>query len=179
MLMDATNAHLLVVDIQERLLPAMAEPAEVVANARISLAAAAALGVPVTVSEQYPAGLGHTVSELRDATGNEVHAKTEFSCLANPAIADRVAALDRRQLVVIGLEAHVCVLQSALDARLRGLDVFVVADAVGSRKAASREHALQRLRDEGVRVVTTEMIVFEWLRDARSPQFRALSQLVR
>jgi nicotinamidase-related amidase len=131
------------------------------------------------VSEQYPAGLGHTVSDLRAAAGNEVHAKTEFSCLANPAIADRVAGLERRQLVVLGIEAHVCVLQSALDARDRGLDVFVVADAVGSRKPASREQALQRLRDEGVRIVTTEMVVFEWLRDAGSPHFRALSRLVR
>lgn len=178
MLMDAADTQLLVVDVQERLLPAIAGAAEIVANARIALTAAEMLAVPVTVSEQYPKGLGATVPELR-RDPVDTFAKTGFSCLADPVLAARLSAANRRQIVVLGVEAHVCVLQTALDAASRGFSVFVIADAVGSRRIESRDHALRRMAGEGVRVVTTEMLVFEWLRDASSPHFRALSQIIR
>jgi nicotinamidase-related amidase len=178
MLMDAGAAQLLVVDMQARLMPAIAGAEAIVANARIALGAAAALGVPVTISEQYPTGLGPTVADLGVA-GVEPLAKTEFSCLANAALAARLAAAGRPQLVLLGAEAHVCVLQTALDAAAGGYAVFVLADAVGSRRVESRDHGLRRMAAEGVRVVTTEMLVFEWLRDAQSPHFRALSRLIR
>jgi nicotinamidase-related amidase len=180
MLMAAEAAQVLLVDVQERLLPAMANAEEVAANAALVLHAAQALGVPVTVSEQYPQGLGPTVPALRQAAGgDEPFAKIEFSCLKNAAIAERLRGLGRRQLVVAGVEAHVCVLQSVIDARDEGFEVFVVADATGSRKPESRERALARMAAAGAQVVTAEMAVFEWLERADSPRFRELSKLVR
>ena len=179
MLMAAEASQVLLVDVQERLLPAMANPEEVAANAALVLHAAQALGVPVTVSEQYPKGLGPTVPALRQAAGGEAMEKIEFSCLKNAAIAERLRGLGRRQLVVAGVEAHVCVLQSVIDAAREGFEVFVVADATGSRRPESRERALARMAAAGAEVVTAEMAVFEWLGRADSPRFRELSKLVR
>lgn len=179
MLIDADRSQLLVVDVQARLLPAVAEPEAVLASARILLAAAGELGLPVTVSEQYPAGLGPTVPELTPPPGTEVLAKTEFSCLRNPVIAGRLAGLGRPHLIVLGLEAHVCVLQTVLQAMVEGFAVFVVADGVSSRRRENRDLALARMRAAGASVISTEMAVFEWLGDARVPAFRALSRLVR
>jgi nicotinamidase-related amidase len=179
MLMAAEATQVLLVDVQERLLPAMANPGEVAANAALVLHAAQAMGVPVTVSEQYPKGLGPTVPALRQAAGGEPMEKIEFSCLKNPAIAERLRGLGRRQLVIAGVEAHVCVLQSAIDARGEGFEVFVVADATGSRRPESRERALARMAAAGAEVVTAEMAVFEWLERADAPRFRELSKLVR
>ena len=179
MLMAAEAAQVLLVDVQERLLPAMANPQEVAANAALVLHAAQAMGVPVTVSEQYPKGLGPTVPALRQAAGGEPIEKIEFSCLRNPALADRLRGLGRRQLVVAGIEAHVCVLQTVADARAEGFEVFVVADATGSRKPESRERATARMAAAGAEIVTAEMVVFEWLGRADVPQFRELSKLLR
>ncbi len=179
MLMAAERSQVLLVDVQERLLPAMANAGEVTANAALVLHAAQALGVPVTVSEQYPKGLGRTIPALRQAAGGEPMEKIEFSCLRNRGLAERLRGPDRPQLVVAGIEAHVCVLQSVIDAREEGFEVFVVADATGSRRPESRERALSRMAAAGAQVVTAEMAVFEWLERADVPQFRELSKLVR
>lgn len=179
MLIDVDRAQLLVVDVQARLLPAMAEPEAVLASARILLAAAGELGLPVTVSEQYPAGLGPTVPELALPPGTEVMAKTEFSCLRNPAIAERLARLDRPHLVVLGIEAHVCVLQTVVEAAAASFVPCVVADGIASRRRENRDLALARMQSAGAVVVSTEMAVFEWLGSASAPAFRTLSRLVR
>lgn len=183
MLVDASLSLLLVVDVQDRLAPVMDDRDRVVRNSTILMKAATELGVPVVVSEQYPKGLGPTIPELRSlARDEDVYAKNTFSCLRDEAIAARFAAENRPQTIVAGIESHVCVLQSALDLvdrRGNGGGVFVVADAVDSRRPDSREIALDRLRQAGVSVVTTEMVVFEWLRTAASPSFKALSKLIR
>lgn len=169
MLIEAHRSQVLVVDVQARLLPAMEDPEAVLASGRILLAAAGELGLPVTVSEQYPAGLGPTVPELAPPPGTEVLAKTEFSCLSNPAIAARLAGLDRPQLVVLGIEAHVCVLQTVVQAVAEGFAPCVVADGVSSRRRENRDLALSRMRAAGATVISTEMAVFEWLGSASSP----------
>lgn len=179
MLLDADRSQLLVVDVQARLLPAMSEPEAVLASGRILLAAAGELGLPVTVSEQYPAGLGQTVPEFVPPPGTEVLAKTEFSCLRNRAIAERLAGLDRPQLVVLGIEAHVCVLQTVVQAVAEGFTPCVVADGIASRRRENRDLGLARMRAAGATVISTEMAVFEWLGSASAPAFRTLSRLVR
>lgn len=180
MLIDASRSLLLTIDVQERLAPAMSGREEAVRNAAILLRAANELGVPRVLSEQYPQGLGHTVEDLRAlAEEGDVLSKVEFSCWRNAPLKERLADAGRDQIVVSGIEAHVCVLQSALDMNDEGRSVFVVADAVASRRPESKEIALQRMREAGVAIVTTEMVVFEWLRAASSPAFKTLSKLIR
>lgn len=180
MLLSAADACLLVVDIQDKLLPAVRNQDAVVANTRVLLQAAASLSVPVLASEQYPRGIGHTVAPVAELLpeGSLVE-KLHFSCLADPGFARRFAALGRGQAVVCGLEAHVCVLQTVEQLLSAGHEVFVVADAVSSRAEASHELALRRLEADGARIVTTEMVVFEWLGQAGTPVFRELSRLIK
>lgn len=179
MLLEREKSQLLMVDVQERLLPAMSDPALVLKNGGRLLEAARTLAVPVLVSEQYPAGLGRTVPELANlAPANAVHEKIEFSCFANPALHVALAA-PGRQTVILGIEAHVCVLQTAIEMAAASQDVTIVVDAVGSRVADSKEVALRRMQDAGVRLATTEMVLFEWLRRAGTPEFKAISKLIR
>lgn len=180
MLIERQRSCLLVIDVQERLLPAMAEGGNVVANAAVLIKAANRLGVPVLLSEQYPKGLGPTVAALSALVpeGPAV-AKTEFSCAAAPGYLDRLRATGRDQLVLAGIEAHVCVLQTALQFRSLGYAVFVVADAVSSRKLESVGLALARMREAGAVPATTEMVLFEWLSRAGTAEFKELSALIR
>lgn len=156
------------------------EAAGEVADAVVRLASLARrLDVPVTVSEQYPKGLGATVESVRAAVGNTATTlqKIEFSCLANETLARRIETLTasgREQLVVAGIEAHVCVLQTVLDLADNGQQVFVVAAAIGSRAAASKQLALQRMRDAGATIIDVEMAMFEWLERAGTPEFKEL-----
>ena len=180
MLIERDKSCLLVVDVQEKLASAMTDPASVIRNAGILMRAAARLGVPLVVSEQYPQGLGPTVPELRALAPESARlAKVSFSCAGDPALQQRVKAVQRSLIVIAGLEAHVCVLQSALGFRQAGYETVVVADAISSRAPASREAALQRLRENGVEVATTEMVVFEWLGQAGTPEFKELSRLIK
>lgn len=182
-LLAAERSQLLIVDVQERLLPAMAAPDAVVAGCRTLLRAAGELAVPTLLSEQYPRGLGPTVAPVRDAAaGVSAVPKLAFSAWREPALA--VPLRDRRaggrdQVVVAGLEAHVCVLQSCIDLHEAGFAVACVTDAVSSRAAASVETAKARLLHAGIALVTVEMVVFEWLGQAGTPAFKTLSALLR
>ncbi|MDX6749066.1 isochorismatase family protein [Geminicoccaceae bacterium 1502E] len=180
MLVRRDRSLLLVVDIQARLAPAIHEVEPLVGRVGVLLEAARRLAVPVMVSEQYPQGLGATIEPLQPRLeGARFLSKTAFSCADEPLIHAAIAQSGRDQVVLCGTEAHVCVLQSALGFRALGLEVFVVADAVGSRHPESRDLALARLRHEGVVVVNTEMVVFEWLQRAATDEFRAVSPLIK
>lgn len=177
MLMRAETSCLLVVDFQERLMPAIHQADQVVANGVWLIQIAQRLGVPILASEQYPQGLGHTVSAIRQLlpAGAFVE-KTHFSCAAELECMRRIDVLDRSQIVLVGAEAHVCVLQTALGLRVAGKDVYLVADGVSSRSPTDVQLALERMRAEGVRVVSREMVVFEWLHRAGTETFRAISR---
>jgi nicotinamidase-related amidase len=180
MLIERDKSCLLVVDVQEKLASAMADPVGVIRNAGILMQAAARLDVPLVISEQYPQGLGMTVPELRALAPDSARvAKVSFSCAGDPALLRRVKDAQRSLIVIAGLEAHVCVLQSALGFRQAGYQIVVVADAISSRAPASRDIALQRLRENGVEVATTEMVLFEWLGQAGTPEFKELSRLIK
>ena len=179
MLIEHAKSQLLLVDLQERLMPAMAGGEAVVRQISILLQAARQMSVPVLASEQYPAGLGATMTEIaRQLSPGETLAKTEFSCYANPALRARLEAAPV-QIILAGIEAHVCILQTAIDLVAAGRDVFIIADAVTSRSSDSKAVALQRLAGLGATVVTTEMVLFEWLRRADRPEFKPLSRLIR
>jgi nicotinamidase-related amidase len=170
----AAGSSLVLVDVQERLAAVMPARESVVRAAGILLEAAARLKVPVLVTEQYPQGLGATVPELcaKLPEGHVRVEKTRFSACGSLALA-------RPQVVLAGMEAHVCVLQTALELAESGHQVFVVSDAVCSRTEANRLNALARMQAAGIVVTNTESVVFEWLRDAAHEHFRALSKLIR
>lgn len=180
MLMDADAAFLVVIDMQERLLPAMKDNALVEHNCSILMQTARQLELPTVVSEQYPKGLGRTVQALADlAPEGSVFPKVEFSCARDPNIMAHIEGWSRKQAILCGVEAHICVLQTALDLKQRGYDVFVAVDATSSRADPSKEIARDRMIASDITVVTTEMVVFELVRTAASPQFKTLSKLIQ
>jgi len=181
--LSRSRSQLLVVDIQTRLSPAMAPDNTVLARAGILLQSAEILKVPVIFSEQYPKGLGTTELKLTAlAPSARIFEKIEFSCARNPELAGALAAhidAGRDQIVICGIEAHVCVAQTALDLASAGRQVFVVADAVASRRTRDRKCALARFRDNGIGVVTSEMVAFEWLEKAGTDAFKAVLALIK
>lgn len=183
MLCDDSESILVIVDTQTRLAAAMPEAARarVTGNSGILLQAAALLNIPVLVTEQYPKGLGHT--EPAVARRLPVQArhfeKNCFACTGAAGFMDALRGLARRQVVLAGMETHVCVLQSALELKDAGSQVFVVEDAVCSRAEANHHNALARLRGAGIIVSNTESVLFEWLRDASHAQFKQVSALIR
>ncbi len=180
MLMKADAAALLVIDVQERLAPVVVNHEQVIDNTQILMKAAVRLAVPVLISEQYPKGLGPTVAEIAAlAPANAVIAKVDFSCMGESVYARRFKELGRRQAVIAGIEAHVCVLQTAMNLLADNYQVFIVADAVSSRDSRSAEAAMVRLQAAGAVIVTTEMAVFEWLERAGTPAFKELSALIK
>ncbi|MBW7835829.1 MAG: hydrolase [Sphingomonadales bacterium] len=184
MLLERHRSQLLVVDIQDRLLPHIANKAEVVANTEVLLTAARRLDIPVTVSEQYPKGLGPTAARLSPfLEGTKIFEKMHFSCAADAEIRRHIRHLDqasgRDQIVICGIESHVCVLQTALGLAQAGHYVAVVVDAVGSRRRESWDAAIDRLLKNEIEMVTTEMTLFEWLGVSGTEEFRDLSRLIK
>lgn len=182
-LCQAGSSRLWLIDVQTRLLGAMREEdaTRVVRQATILARVANLLNIPTTLSEQYPKGLGKTEEQLAGVIpANALMVeKTRFSCCGLPEYQRQLEAADRRQVVIAGIEAHVCVLQTALELAQRDHQVFVVEDAVCSRNPENTGNALARLRQAGVIVTNTESVIFEWLGDANHPQFKAASALIR
>lgn len=173
------DCALLVVDLQERLIPKIQHHDRVVDYAVRTIRFFRALERPVIWAEQYPKGLGPTVSAVAaELEGVERREKLAFGFFGDPAIATAVRLTNARQVIVVGVETHVCVLQTALGALEAGLEAYVVAEATGSRRAGDRDAALARMAAEGVRVATFEMALFETLRKAGTPEFKAATALV-
>ena len=176
MLIDIQRSQLLVIDLQERLLPAIHEHERLLTNVIWLIGAAQKVGVPVAAVEQYPKGLGRTVRKVRALLPDGAIApKVRFSAVAAHCLSG-LPGSDRAQIVLVGIETHVCLLQTALELMEEGKEVYVVADCVGSRRESDRELALARMRQEGARIVSREMVVFEWLGDAGTPLFRDVSK---
>jgi nicotinamidase-related amidase len=182
-LSDAAQSLLLVIDIQERLAAAMAPETRdsVLKNTSLLLQGASLLQIPVVRTEQYPQGLGPTEKVLLDHSPEQSKSfeKTSFSCCGTQGFCETGLDPERKQIVIAGMETHVCVLQTAMELQQRGLQVFVAADAVCSRSDDNRGNALERMSKEGVIVSNTESVLFEWLRDAGHEQFRTISRMLR
>jgi nicotinamidase-related amidase len=175
--LTAEGAVLLLVDLQQRLMPVIHDHDAVVARAVRLAEAAQLLGVPIRATEQYPAGLGPTVPPLA-AYPEATLTKTTFSAAADPGFAALLPA-GAGQVVVAGCEAHVCVMQTVLDLLGAGRRVVLATDATGSRDPADKAVAVERARQHGAEIVTSEMVLFEWLRDARHPKFREVQKLLK
>ncbi len=180
MLIERTRSQLLVIDLQERLAPAIHAGEEIIANTCRLLAGARQLGVPTYVSEHCVRALGASVDAIRlAAVDARFFEKSHFSCAAEPGVLKILRQPGRPQLVLTGSEAHVCVLQSALGLQAAGFDIFVVRDAASSRTPENREAGFDRLRAAGVHIVTTEMVLFEWAHQAGTDEFRQLLPLIK
>lgn len=180
MLIRANDSVLVVIDMQERLVPAMQAPARTIKNTRLLLRAAERTGVPAMLTEQYPEGLGRTVREISDAAANSpVYPKMHFACMEDADFARGFRDLGRRQAVLTGMEAHICVMQTAASLVEEGFEVFVVSDATASRTMESEAACLARLSAAGVSIVTSEMVVFEWLGRAGTDAFREMLPLIK
>ncbi len=176
----ASRSALVIVDVHERLLPTIVDADRIVERCRALMKMARLLHVPIFVTEHVPHKLGPTTDQLRSlVTADEIFSKRYFSSADEPSIAQPLAAAGRPQLVIAGLEAHVCVLQTAIGFAERGYRTHVVADACGSRSEASRLVAMDRLRAAAVPVVTAEMVMFEWLEHAERPEMRELIALIK
>lgn len=168
-----------IIDVQERLMPVIEGEQQVLENVNRLIEGAGILGVPLLVTEQYPKGLGHTSAEVELPEGQEVIEKICFSCVGSDTFNQKLKELGAENLVIAGVETHICVLKTALEALDAGYKVHVVADAVGSRKQYSKEIALDRMRQVGAYVVTTEMILFQLMDAAGTDEFKQISKLIR
>jgi hypothetical protein len=180
--MRITKQHTtgLVIDIQERLFPVMWEKKKFLKNCQILIQGLTRLSLPLIVTQQYTEGLGETVEEIKSVL-LEIHhiEKREFSCCDEPSVDMKLAELQAKNVIICGIESHVCVLQTAIDLKEAGFNPVVVMDCVSSRSPESIELAKERFRFEGIMMASVESILFELTRSSAAPEFKAISKLVK
>jgi len=174
MLISKTNSSLLIIDVQERLAPSMHEPRRVIDGCARLLKGADILNIPTIITEQYPKGLGPSLFDIRDAASETAvyFEKTNLSAAAEEGFMELLSSFKKKQIIIAGIEEHICVLQTAVELKEKGFDVFVVTDASGCRSPENERIAVQRLKQEGIFLTGVEMVLFEWLRKAGSPEFK-------
>ncbi len=171
---------LVFIDVQRRLVEAMHDKRHLFANLERMVASAQELEVPVLLTEQLPEKLSGTSERFRLMLENIMAIeKSSFSCCGEPVFMEAFQAMGKKQAILVGIEAHVCVYQTALDLLEQGIEVFVIADAVSSRTVENKELALQAMRDAGAKVVPTETAIFALLRDAADPAFKAILKRIK
>ena len=177
-MLNVENSLFLMIDMQEKLVAATSANQEV-QNAKKLLKTAEILEMPTLITEQYPKGLGTTVSELQEFCKDNVYEKTAFSALADENIAQAIADKKRKQVVLFGIEAHICVYQTALALKDMGFDVYMVHDASASRDDVQHKCALHIMENAGVKVATTEIVIFELLKTSKHPNFKEIQGLIK
>ena len=181
LLMNRNDTSLLIVDVQKKLLPHIAENEALVWNLGRLVQGAALLEIPIHVTEQYPKGLGATIDEIKSAlpADTKYHEKRMFSARECSALWEDLKSANTKNVLLVGIETHVCVLQTAMDLMSSGFNVFVCIDAVGSRFEEDFMTAMQRMETSGAVLVSTEMALFEWCESADSPVFKKISRIVQ
>ncbi len=177
-LMSRGDTALSVIDVQQKLIALIPDHEQIVWNIRRLIDGAKLLGLPILATEQYPQGLGGTVPELAQRLSN-IADKTAFSSCGCEEFREQLIAADTPRVLLAGIEAHVCVQQTALDLLANGYRVYTAVDAIGSRFANDFEIALRRMELSGVTLTTTEAALFEWCRESTAPEFKQISALVR
>lgn len=180
MRVNAEETAVLVIDYQEKLVPAMNHYPEFVHNSQILLEGIQLLNVPVIMTQQYTRGLGETIPQIRDIDGMpDAFDKITFSCLGEEDVYNALDSLNVKNIIVCGCEAHICVLQSVIDLISEEYNVYLVSDCIASRHEKDKEAAIARATTEGAFITTYEAILFELLERAGSDTFKAISQLIR
>lgn len=169
----------LVIDIQERLLPHMDQREALLKKCTTLLKGLRVLGIPLMITEQYPKGLGPTVREISDVISEGVIEKISFSCCDEPAVLKSLVLQGRETLIICGIEAHVCILQTVVDLIAAGYRTVVVEDCISSRNPVDKQVAVERMHSEGAVITTCESILFELARMAGTDEFKAISRLVK
>jgi nicotinamidase-related amidase len=177
-LMSPADTGLLVIDVQEKLMPLIPRRGPIIANIAFLLEVASLMKLTVQATEQYPKGLGPTVAALADKLPPRAE-KVDFTCCAVPAVVETFQREARPKVLLVGIESHVCVMQTALDLLAEGFRVYVAADAVGSRHELDHKYALKRLAAAGAILTTVETAAFEWVGRAGTPEFKVLSRLIQ
>jgi nicotinamidase-related amidase len=179
--LDRDQAVLVVIDVQERLIPAMKTKVyeKVRSNLVLLLDAANQLGIPVVTTEQYPRGLGHTTQELAEACGETVIEKVSFGCCGEPKFNEALQTTGRKQVIVTGMEAHVCVYQTVLGLLEDGYAVHLMRDAICSRTKENYQAGVENSAAAGAVISTTEMALFQMLKEAGTPDFKAISKMLK
>lgn len=175
------NVALLVIDVQEKLFPFVENSCAIIQVMQKAILGFQILKIPIFVTEQYPKGLGGTLPVLKGILSQEQHylQKTAFSCLASDEVKEILLNTNVTDFVVIGIEAHVCVLQTVKDLLEAGKKITVLNDAIGSRSIYDFSTAIAEMRDSGARISSTETVLFELLRDSKAPEFKAISELIK
>ncbi len=176
--LTAKHAGLLVIDLQDKLVRTIPEHERLIANVVALIRGARTLNLPVWATEQYPRGLGPTTAAVADLIPDRP-AKSTFHCCAVPQVLEQLHGRNIRHVTLAGIEAHVCVAQTALELLDVGFQVQIPADAVGARHKIDWEFALRRLERAGAVVSTTEAVLFEWTETADRPEFKAISELIK
>lgn len=178
MLLNKDKSCLLLIDVQEKLTPLVMGSTKLVGQCAWLMRLANELHVPLIISEQYPQGLGKTVAPLTVFNSIEPYInKVSFSCWQEPTFKEQLNSLDKKQAILIGIETHVCILQTAMDLIDANFEVYVVVDAVSSRFESDHNYGLKRMKQRGIQLVTAEMMFFEWVKQAGTPDFKRLSKL--
>ncbi|TXH60519.1 MAG: isochorismatase family protein [Bacteroidia bacterium] len=178
-LINKETTALVVIDIQDKLMPVMQQAELIFANANRLLKGASILQIPSYITEQYPAGLGNTCTAIEMPSDITLVEKIAFSCMQSQQLLESWKKNNINTLILCGVESHICVLKTALDALAAGFDVRVVADAVSSRTAENKNLALERMRQSGAFIVSTEMLLFQLIQEAGTPAFKAISKLIK
>jgi nicotinamidase-related amidase len=181
-LLELEQAVLLVIDVQEKLLPVLPTGQRFVAQLQRLIRGVQILNVPVLVTEQYPRGLGSTIHEIKQLLTDRsvaIAEKLTFSCVGSPEFMQQLQQTGKRQVIVAGIESHVCVMQTVLELLKADYQVFVPADAITGRLQLDHQIAVERMRFAGAQIVTIEMVLFELCRVAGTSQFKQLSALIR
>ena len=179
--LDENDSLLLIIDIQERLLNATFNKDALIKRAAIMAHAATTLGIPIVITEQYPKGLGSTVEEIKNnlSIDANVYEKSFFSALDEEAVFDAIRKSRKKQIVILGIETHICVNQTVNALIELGFDVSVIKDACGSRDEKEHQAGIDRMREDGAHIITTEIALFEWLKSSNHPCFREIQNLIK
>lgn len=179
-MLSTENSVLFIIDVQDKLVRMLKNSEEVANNNRILVNAANILKVPVIASEQYPQGLGSTIADVvSNIESSNIFEKSSFSALRENLIKTKIETLNRRKIVLTGIETHICVYQTARELLDAGYEVYVVKNAVSSRNSKDYKTALELMRDYGVKLTCVETVLFEWLGSSKHPNFKEVQALIK
>ena len=180
-ILNIEDSLVLIIDVQEKLLNAVFNKASLEKRAEIIAGAAKILEIPVVVTEQYPKGLGATVEGLKKtlAEDTQYFEKTAFSALENQEVLEALKKSGKKQVVIFGIETHICVSQTTNALINEGFEVSVIRDACGSRAELEYSAGINRMKDNGAHILTTEIVLFEWLKSAKHPNFKEVQTLIK
>lgn len=180
-MLDTDNSVLVIIDIQDKLIKASFSSESIVSDAIKLAKACNILSIPVIVTEQYPKGLGQTAEELKNILSNDTVfiEKTSFSATDEPEFAEKIKSTKRKQVIICGIETHICVLQTALNLIKEGNEVYVVKECCSSRNIDEHNTALELLKQYGAKIVTVEIALFQWLKTSKHPHFKEIQTLIK